>query len=937
MSEKYRIGQKPKINDKNNITKTKSLTQKSKIVRNAQTPSKGSSNNKIYINNNSNTMINPNNNYNINNNISININIDMNNGKNKQFNLKNKSQAKMSALDLKKLKNTINSNSFIFNALKNLANKPNNNKKSNFHLRIKSSSQGTKEIKFKPNTNAKNRIYQNRLNYYYNISNKNNFNIFSQKFEAKKKENNSNINDKDHKNKNTSINRTPINIKKNKIYNNLKNKKKENVFSMTITEDQTFNKSISNLNKSNNNKITNVKKYINKKNIFSPQANRNQINKKINKNQSTTPIHSSSNKQLNRSVEHRKLKPENNDKIKNVSSIKVKNRNINTSYFTQSKKMFNKTTDGDKRSINKVNKNQNIFNSPKNHKFINTIFKHNYKLNATGTNFRSPMLNHKNISKVNKNNKLKTGKEKNIPKENKETLKEQKENKTLKEETADQKAVKNENIPEKQEEKIDIEKKEITPEESSLKDLSNVEKIEDEKKDEEKKDKEEKEEKDKEEKDKEIKEEKKDEIEIKEEKKEGEKVEKEVEKVKEEKEAEKVYIEKEDEKVKEEKEEQKVKEGKEEKEEKLEVKEEQKVKEEKVEKEEITNKDPEKKDEIKDEKKSINVPKSESVISNNFLDSLFQQTSPLDILSMPVKTIQKQVSKVESICKVGYAGPGVEKKNQDNFFIYKKFLNNPELMYLGVCDGHGMFGHDISAYLVNMLPQNLNSDLIKDDITSIFKDSEFSKISDIATNTFVQTNINLVNNSSIDCTYSGSTCSSLIFSPEKIISINVGDSRCVLGKCVQDKWTAVNLTRDHKPTDEDEKKRILDKGGRIEPYKDDNGEPAGPERVWLKEENLPGLAMSRSFGDEVAHTIGVTSKPEIMEFKLSEEDKFIMLASDGIFEFISSDEAVNLVKDYYLKGKIKGALHNLYKISSQRWITEEGVIDDISLILVFLK
>ena len=177
----------------------------------------------------------------------------------------------------------------------------------------------------------------------------------------------------------------------------------------------------------------------------------------------------------------------------------------------------------------------------------------------------------------------------------------------------------------------------------------------------------------------------------------------------------------------------------------------------------------------------------------------------------------------------------------------------------------------------------------------------------------------------------------MIFSPEKIISINVGDSRCVLGKCVQDKWTAVNLTRDHKPTDEDEKKRILDKGGRIEPYKDDNGEPAGPERVWLKEENLPGLAMSRSFGDEVAHTIGVTSKPEIMEFKLSEEDKFIMLASDGIFEFISSDEAVNLVKDFYLKGKIKGALHHLYKISSQRWITEEGVIDDISLILVFLK
>ena len=95
--------------------------------------------------------------------------------------------------------------------------------------------------------------------------------------------------------------------------------------------------------------------------------------------------------------------------------------------------------------------------------------------------------------------------------------------------------------------------------------------------------------------------------------------------------------------------------------------------------------------------------------------------------------------------------------------------------------------------------------------------------------------------------------------------------------------------------------------------------------------------MSRSFGDDVAHMIGVTSKPEIMEFKLCEEDKFIMLASDGIFEFISSEEAVNLVKDFYLKGDIQGALNQLYKISSQKWIMEEGVIDDITLILVFFK
>jgi hypothetical protein len=37
----------------------------------------------------------------------------------------------------------------------------------------------------------------------------------------------------------------------------------------------------------------------------------------------------------------------------------------------------------------------------------------------------------------------------------------------------------------------------------------------------------------------------------------------------------------------------------------------------------------------------------------------------------------------------------------------------------------------------------------------------------------------------------------------------------------------------------------------------------GPHRVWLKNENIPGLAMSRSFGDYVAHQVGVSSEPEI--------------------------------------------------------------------------
>lgn len=35
----------------------------------------------------------------------------------------------------------------------------------------------------------------------------------------------------------------------------------------------------------------------------------------------------------------------------------------------------------------------------------------------------------------------------------------------------------------------------------------------------------------------------------------------------------------------------------------------------------------------------------------------------------------------------------------------------------------------------------------------------------------------------------------------------------------------------------------------------------GPYRVWIKEQNIPGLAMTRSFGDYVASTVGVIDEP----------------------------------------------------------------------------
>ena len=95
--------------------------------------------------------------------------------------------------------------------------------------------------------------------------------------------------------------------------------------------------------------------------------------------------------------------------------------------------------------------------------------------------------------------------------------------------------------------------------------------------------------------------------------------------------------------------------------------------------------------------------------------------------------------------------------------------------------------------------------------------------------------------------------------------------------------------------------------------------------------------MTRSFGDRVAATVGVISEPEIKEEKLDENDKFMIIACDGIWEFISSQECVDIISNFYEKNDIKECCQYLYEESSKRWIKEEEVIDDTTLILVFFE
>lgn len=193
--------------------------------------------------------------------------------------------------------------------------------------------------------------------------------------------------------------------------------------------------------------------------------------------------------------------------------------------------------------------------------------------------------------------------------------------------------------------------------------------------------------------------------------------------------------------------------------------------------------------------------------------------------------------------------PNVNKENQDICIVNANINNKPWEHFFAVCDGHGQHGHQISA-------------LIKTHLTSLIgaKPDFHQRPQENIYKAFQNTFQALIKETQIDTHTSGSTVVSVYIHENKLYCGNAGDSRAVL--CSKEprsgRWVAKPLSNDHKPTHPQEAQRILMFNGRLESLKDQYGQPVGPLRVWLSNQQAPGLAMTRSMGDLMASSVGVT-------------------------------------------------------------------------------
>jgi len=273
--------------------------------------------------------------------------------------------------------------------------------------------------------------------------------------------------------------------------------------------------------------------------------------------------------------------------------------------------------------------------------------------------------------------------------------------------------------------------------------------------------------------------------------------------------------------------------------------------------------------------------------------------------------------------KKGYAPYNPKKKNQDALIM----AEDPKTrsLLLAVLDGHGEDGDKVAQFIKGKLA------------TSLFKHRDFaSDIKASFIDVIAKIESELLRDMSIETDFSGTTFTAAVIRGNSIITANIGDSRSTLGyRNSSGGITAVALTADHKPDLPVEKARIESKGGRVFAVEYDDGVD-GPPRVWLGHMDVPGLAMSRSLGDAVAHTAGVSSEPEFNEYEFnsnSREDLILVMASDGLWEFMSNQEVLDIA---VLTTEPRYAVDKLISEANERWMREEQVIDDTTVCVAFL-
>ena len=192
------------------------------------------------------------------------------------------------------------------------------------------------------------------------------------------------------------------------------------------------------------------------------------------------------------------------------------------------------------------------------------------------------------------------------------------------------------------------------------------------------------------------------------------------------------------------------------------------------------------------------------------------------------------------------------------------FIPEKKYSLFGIFDGHG--GNDVVKYIKDRLPE-----IIKSNISKL--NNNYDSIETILTSSFDKIDNEL---KFYDSEHTGSTATILLFQDNIIYCANVGDSGAYI---IYDNYLK-KISIDHKCSDPKEEARILNSGGKI-----------------TKNRVMGQLVLSRCLGDLYCKKYGVSNIPDISMNKLDSNVKYVVVASDGVWDVVNENELMNLSKN----------------------------------------
>lgn len=315
--------------------------------------------------------------------------------------------------------------------------------------------------------------------------------------------------------------------------------------------------------------------------------------------------------------------------------------------------------------------------------------------------------------------------------------------------------------------------------------------------------------------------------------------------------------------------------------------------------------------------------------------------------------------------EAGHGALEVRKENQDAFAILAPFARHADLpalgepdagadaaaghmTFLGVFDGHGAEGRPIAHFARDHIAR-VTLDIAArspaalvdpaNDAGPVARDIHRARMEALKA-AFSRAERGLTDEANqIDHLFSGTTAVVAWLFRDDVYTAWAGDSRCIVGRAVSTadgatRYRPVDLSHDQKPSRADEKRRVKAAGGRIARWRRN----IGPLRVWLPRDWIPGLAMTRSIGDTVLSEFGVSPVPEVTYTRLCAADAFMVLASDGVWEFMTSQEVVDFVGKMLAAGRSAAETSTaLVKEAVRKWRRNEVVVDDTTAVVMHLR